>query len=377
MTMDLSNLSSNWKQLQRSLDQDKKEKSRARLKHDGLPRPSQPLKRKAVEELPRRSKTVTQTGVNARRKSQDPGHIVKTFSAREPRKMESTISLPVSATTPSNGSSLQQHTSTKDLPAQVTNNPPKPSPQAKKYIALDCEMVGTTSLTPFSIPQRSATPSEYSLLARVSLISYELETLYDAYVLPPPDVHISDYRTAWSGITPWHLHPSNPTTAPKPFELVQKEVAALLDGRILIGHAVRNDLAVLGLSHPKRTTRDTARHLPFRALAAAPGKDGGTGKGKMPALKRLAKEILGLDIQNDVRGGHSSVEDARAAMALFRREKVGFENEAARTFGRVDAKARQAMARSGVADGGEDGDEGEDGPKKRRKKKKNKGRRGV
>ena len=131
---------------------------------------------------------------------------------------------------------------------------------------------------------------------------------------------------------------------------------------------------MLGLSHSKRTTRDTARYPLFRALAAAPGKDGGTGKGKTPALKRLAKEILGWDIQNDVRRGHSSVEDARTAMALFQREKGGFENEAAKTFGRVDAKARQAMARAGVADGGEDGDEGEDGPKKRRKKKKRKGR---
>lgn len=31
------------------------------------------------------------------------------------------------------------------------------------------------------------------------------------------------------------------------FEVVKKEVAAMLKGRILVGHALRNDLKVLGL----------------------------------------------------------------------------------------------------------------------------------
>ena len=43
------------------------------------------------------------------------------------------------------------------------------------------------------------------------------------------------------------------------FEVVQREVAALLKGRVLVGHAVYNDLKVLMLSHPKKHTRDTAR----------------------------------------------------------------------------------------------------------------------
>lgn len=37
-------------------------------------------------------------------------------------------------------------------------------------------------------------------------------------------------------------------------------------------------------------------------------------KGSTPSLKRLAKEILSIDIQS---GEHSSVEDARAAMQLY------------------------------------------------------------
>ena len=44
---------------------------------------------------------------------------------------------------------------------------------------------------------------------------------------------------------------------------VQKDVAALLKGRILVGHAVFNDLKVLMLDHPRTMTRDTAFFPPF------------------------------------------------------------------------------------------------------------------
>ena len=43
----------------------------------------------------------------------------------------------------------------------------------------------------------------------------------------------------------------------KTFEVVQKEVSDLMNGRVLVGHALSNDLNVLFLSHPKVDTRDT------------------------------------------------------------------------------------------------------------------------
>jgi hypothetical protein len=43
----------------------------------------------------------------------------------------------------------------------------------------------------------------------------------------------------------------------KSFEAVQTQVAALLKDRILVGHAVYNDLKALLLSHPHTATRDT------------------------------------------------------------------------------------------------------------------------
>jgi len=65
--------------------------------------------------------------------------------------------------------------------------------------------------------------------------------------------------------------------------------------------------------------RDTARFSGFRKYSA----------GKTPSLKKLVKEILGVEIQE---GQHSSVEDARAAMLLFRRHKSAFDTEHARRF---------------------------------------------
>ena len=37
-----------------------------------------------------------------------------------------------------------------------------------------------------------------------------------------------------------------------------REVRAILDGSILVGHSVHNDLEVLNIDHPKENTRDTA-----------------------------------------------------------------------------------------------------------------------
>ena len=248
--------------------------------------------------------------------------------------------------------------------ANGTHNPTsttdtEPSSKLGKYVALDTEMVGTLNPPPFSLPPSRQPPYTSSILARASLVSYTGEILYDAYVLPPPAaMPITDYRTQWSGITPWHLNPKNPITCPKDFKTVQKEVADLLEGRILIGHDLRNDLAVLGLGHPMPCIRDTANHPRFRVQTTvqAGRRDGGEGralnkadankggvrvKGKKPSLKALSEEVLGLEIQADEKKGHSSVEDAKAVMALFRQEKVHFERIAHEKFGKAAGGGRR------------------------------------
>ena len=170
-----------------------------------------------------------------------------------------------------------------------------------KYVAVDCEMVGV-----------GPKPDNESALARVSIVNYYGHQLYDSFVSPKEPV--TDYRTHVSGVTPELLRSA------RSLEAVQADVAKLLDGRILIGHSVRNDLDALLLGHPKRDIRDTSRYPGFRHYAG----------GRTPGLKKLAKEVLGIDIQS---GEHSSVEDAQVTMLLFRREKAGFECEHAKRWG--------------------------------------------
>ncbi|KAI5632850.1 exonuclease domain-containing protein [Phthorimaea operculella] len=164
------------------------------------------------------------------------------------------------------------------------NHNQSPKNKLTKFIAIDCEMVGI------------GYNGDDHMLARVSLVNKFGDCIYDKFVKPREEV--IDYRTNISGVRKEDLINA------EEFTTVQKEVAEIIRGRILVGHSLKNDLSVLFLSHPKRNIRDTSRYKPFRKIT----------KGSTPSLKRLAKEILGIDIQG---AEHSSVEDARAAMQLY------------------------------------------------------------
>lgn len=157
------------------------------------------------------------------------------------------------------------------------------SKEITKVVAIDCEMVGIDS-------------GKDNMLARVSLVNTHGNCIYDKYVLPSEPV--VDYRTHVSGIRPKDLHNG------EPFETVQKEVAEILQGRILVGHALKNDLKVLLLSHPRRSVRDTSRYKAFRKFT----------NGRTPSLRKLAEDVLGVKIQQ---GEHDSVIDAKTAMQLY------------------------------------------------------------
>ncbi|KAK3949975.1 ribonuclease H-like domain-containing protein [Pseudoneurospora amorphoporcata] len=204
-----------------------------------------------------------------------------------------------------------------------------------KYLSLDCEMVGTgpSGLT--------------SLLARVSVVDFHLHQIYDSYV--QPTAFVTDWRTPVSGITKRHM------AIARPFESVQATVAALLKGRILVGHDVKHDLEVLGLEHPHRDIRDTAKYSGFRKY----------GHGPKPSLRVLAKEVLGVEIQ---RGEHSSVEDARVAMLLFRREKCGFDVENSKRYEKEEAGLERGKG-NGRGKGGKGGGGGNGSGKKKKGKK--------
>ncbi|XP_054637909.1 interferon-stimulated 20 kDa exonuclease-like 2 [Dunckerocampus dactyliophorus] len=159
-----------------------------------------------------------------------------------------------------------------------------------KFLAIDCEMVGTG-------PKGCV-----SQLARCSVVTYEGDVVYDKFI--KPSMPVTNYRTRWSGIRPCDL--SNAT----PFHQARKEVLKLLMGKVVVGHAVHNDFKVLQYSHPPAMTRDTSR-IPLLNEKA------GFNKRQCVALKKLTKAIFNRDIQAGCRG-HSSVEDARATMELYK-----------------------------------------------------------
>lgn len=164
---------------------------------------------------------------------------------------------------------------------------------AGKYIAIDCEFVGV------GVDDRSA-------LARVSLVNFYGVVLLDTFVKPKE--RVTDWRTWVSGVAPHHMHQA------VTFEEAQKRASELLKGKILVGHAVQNDLKSLLILHPRHMTRDTSRFSVFRKLS----------KGKPPSLKRLALEYLNIDIQTQA---HSSVEDAQVTMAVFRTNMRAIDSE--------------------------------------------------
>ena len=93
-----------------------------------------------------------------------------------------------------------------------------------------------------------------------------------------------------------------------------------------MGHALKNDLRVLLLDHPRRQTRDTALHRPLtRPLHNERAQDTGiNARSGEQGWKELCAQHLGLEIQG---GEHSSVDDARAGAALYQKNQRNWERE--------------------------------------------------
>ena len=116
--------------------------------------------------------------------------------------------------------------------------------EQEKYIALDCEMVGV------------GYRGNKSSVARVTLVGWNGEVIYDEFV--KQEQPVIDYRTFVSGITAEDLE-----TADLSLAECREEVLQILEGKVLIGHALKNDLKVLGITHPWFMTRDTGKYEPF------------------------------------------------------------------------------------------------------------------
>lgn len=343
--MELKNLSSNWRKLQETLKKDSP--STAQKRKANTPATTYEVKRKRTslsspsvadrkggrgEKLFKRRKMGLVLSTDAKRVEETEKHAIATVSQRNGSttsivRTKSKTSSEAKINEGLSPTSVSYHNCYYDFVHKANCFH---SAEVGKYVALDCEMVGV-----------GPNPDRDSALARVSVVNYNGEQVYDSFVRPKETV--TDWRTHVSGVSFKHM------TDAREFEVVQKEVAGILDSSILIGHAVRNDLDALLLSHPKRDIRDTSKHPPYRKIAG----------GSSPRLKILASELLGLEIQG---AAHSSIEDAQATMLLFRRDKEAFEREHAKKWPPIRAPADK------------DGQEADSSGKKRRKGKKKKGK---
>jgi RNA exonuclease 4 len=293
-------LSCNWKKLQASLKQEATNNKSLKRKAESSERQQNSIaKRKRIEAertgipvhlLPKRSRMGI--GSSADRDSEEPAPSASLalwaedndISARDLAEAYG-VGLP--------------DTSAQGASADKINVGLSPDVVVGKYVAVDCEMVGVGG------------EEDRSVLARVSIVNFHGTQVYDSFVRPKE--FVTDWRTHVSGVSS-----KNMATA-RTFDEVRDEVAELLKDRIFVGHAVKHDLDALMLSHPQRDIRDTSRFSGFRKYSA----------GKTPSLKKLARDDLGVEIQQ---GQHSSIEDARATMSLYRKHKQAFDAEIASRF---------------------------------------------
>jgi len=163
------------------------------------------------------------------------------------------------------------------------------NPNSERYLAIDCEMVGT------------GPNGKQSALARISIVNWELEVVFDTYVQVMD--RVTDYRTPVSGIRAKHLKGKNAMN----FRKCHQRVADLLAGKIVVGHGLENDFEALRLYHPEDQIRDTALYRPLQRFH--------NGKWRARKLRELVRDCVGKDDFQE--GEHDSIQDARAVMELF------------------------------------------------------------
>lgn len=326
-----SGLSSNWRRLQASLlqggtadsAQGQPKKRKAQDKDDTSSKPPPPKKAK-VSPHPRVVHKANPKGKSATTTTKKMGAAQSQPSRHATASSPAIWNTNAATTTTTTTTTAEEIADAYDLGIKDTSmlraEPARPNeglapnlPKIGKYIAIDCEMVGVGE-------------GGYAhALARVSIVDFHGRQVYDSYVRPRE--RVTDWRTKISGIAPKHM------AVARDLDEVRAVVADLFRDRIIVGHDIKHDLEVLMLEHPHKAVRDTAKFAPFKKY----------GHGPKPALKVLAREILGVEIQS---GQHSSLEDAKAAMLLFRKYKPAFDVDIANRYPEPTPRSPQSKAKT-------------------------------
>lgn len=172
---------------------------------------------------------------------------------------------------------------------------PKSNLKARKAVVLDCEMVGVLG------PNNS----QVSEVMRVSAVDFLTgETLVDTFVQPME--MIIAWRSQYSGVTPaLFKEMKRQGRTVKGWKAAREMVWRFIDQEtVLMGHALQNDLAVLGIVHGNVVdsailTRDAV----------------GWGCRRSWALRTLTLEFLSTEIQTG--NGHDCLEDTFATREVI------------------------------------------------------------
>lgn len=188
-----------------------------------------------------------------------------------------------------------------------------------RVVAMDCEMVGVGE------------HGRESILARLSIVDYEMNCLFDMHVRPPEGVKVTDYRTKVTGITRDTYRYKKSVS----FTQAQEKAKELMNAKTIVGHALHNDFQALkilpnkehGFDEERTKIRDTQQYKGMKPKEGTPeaAAVSGVKAGGLSSLRGLAKIWLKETIQE---GNHDSVEDARVAMRLYKMKERGWEKHA-------------------------------------------------
>ncbi|KAF9380588.1 poly(A)-specific ribonuclease [Podila verticillata] len=145
-------------------------------------------------------------------------------------------------------------------------------------------------------------------LARVSVLRgnegpLEYVPFIDDYIATSEPV--VDYLTEFSGIQPGDLDPSLSKHTLVPLKVAYKRLRVLVDiGCIFVGHGLRQDFRIINILVPPEQVKDTVDIFHIK------------NRQRKISLRFLVWYLLHQDIQSET---HNSIEDARTALALYKK----------------------------------------------------------